>query len=208
MRRDKQDRLKSFITEKSDLLRKPYKRAAERMPRNTVYYGTVNSDDFLIDETGERRFWVISINGVNPDASLDIDQLWGEVAHKALVEKKPHWLTKAEIDALNLQNQQYKKISPEEQALIDRLDWDADISKWINLTPTELCSLLGIPIQRNNIMGKALNTLTTRGVVPPSNHRKGKWYTVPPIKCFSAFSDDGGQVMDGCGTDAGQVRIQ
>ncbi|WP_158027035.1 VapE domain-containing protein [Sporomusa sphaeroides] len=208
MRRDKQDRLKSYITEKSDLLRKPYKRAAERMPRNTVYYGTVNGDDFLIDDTGERRFWVISITRVNPDDTLDADQLWGEIAHKALIEKKPHFLTPEEIDTLNLQNQQYKKISPEEQALLDRLDWGADRSRWIKITSTELCSMLGIQIRRNNIMGKALNALSTRGVIPPSNNMNGKLYVIPPVKYVSAFSDEEGQIPDGCSTDEGRQRIQ
>ena len=39
--------LKGFITEKVDMIRSPYDRKANKYPRRTVFYATVNDDEFL-----------------------------------------------------------------------------------------------------------------------------------------------------------------
>src|SRR5581483_6636307 len=49
-------RVKSFITSQVDTFRAPYDRAAIPHPRTTVLCGTTNSDQFLFDATGNRRF--------------------------------------------------------------------------------------------------------------------------------------------------------
>ena len=177
------DRLKAFITENNDVIRLPYARTTESRPRTTAFFGSVNNADFLKDDTGERRFWVIGITRIIPDPNLDLNQLWGEVAYKAIVEKIPHWLTKEEIQQLNVQNEQYKKLSAEEQVLLDYLDWDADKSKWQRTTASDLCLRFGFASTRNVPMGRALRRLAEAGygVIPPVNNRDRR-YTIPPMK--------------------------
>jgi hypothetical protein len=62
----KAGRLKNLITTRTDMFRVPYGRRAERHPRGSVFCGTVNEENFLRDETGNRRFWVIPIAGAEP----------------------------------------------------------------------------------------------------------------------------------------------
>jgi hypothetical protein len=56
-------RLKNLITSSTDTFRVPYGRTAERRKRSSVFCGTVNEDTFLRDETGNRRYWVVPIEG-------------------------------------------------------------------------------------------------------------------------------------------------
>jgi predicted P-loop ATPase len=51
--------LKAFITDSVDEVRPPYGRTTEAHIRRTSYIATCNSPDFLLDTTGNRRFWTI-----------------------------------------------------------------------------------------------------------------------------------------------------
>lgn len=53
--------LKAFIDRSTDSFRIQYERFITRKPRQTVFCGTVNGDQFLRDETGNRRFLVIEL---------------------------------------------------------------------------------------------------------------------------------------------------
>lgn len=76
--------LKAFITKSVDEFRVPYGKTAIQYPRTTSFCGTVNENEFLIDQTGNRRWAVISL-----DDDLYIDyakikefdflQLWLEI---------------------------------------------------------------------------------------------------------------------------------
>ncbi|MCP9829279.1 bifunctional DNA primase/polymerase [Synechococcus sp. L2F] len=56
-------RLKNLITTSIDSVRPPYGRTTQRMPRGSVFAGTVNAREFLRDSTGNRRYWVVPIEG-------------------------------------------------------------------------------------------------------------------------------------------------
>ena len=60
--------LKNLITTVSDLVRMPYGRVPELMKRASIFCASVNHRNFLRDETGNRRFWVVPIHG---DEKLD-----------------------------------------------------------------------------------------------------------------------------------------
>jgi hypothetical protein len=52
-------RLKGFITADVDRYRAPYGRTSLSFPRRSAFIATCNSEQFLADETGSRRFWLI-----------------------------------------------------------------------------------------------------------------------------------------------------
>lgn len=184
---EKNDHYKAFVTDSTDIFRTPYARSAERHPRTTVFYATTDRSGFLNDDAGERRNWTISIDGIE-EKEIDMNQLWGEVAHMALVEKLPHWLTKEEIARLNLQNEAYKVRSAEYELLYDAFNWDADKSEWIWLTSTEICTVLDMDNRRVPQIGRALTQMQVLGVEKSTNTGRKK-YTIPPFKSGHAMQD-------------------
>ena len=53
--------IKNMITTAEDLIRPPYGRTHKVMQRRSTLMATVNTGDFLKDDTGNRRFWVIQL---------------------------------------------------------------------------------------------------------------------------------------------------
>ncbi len=75
---------KSFITRREDRDRMAYAEQMSYFPRQCIFIGTTNKDEFLRDETGNRRFWPVEINNDMSEehlAYLPIDQLWAEAVH-------------------------------------------------------------------------------------------------------------------------------
>ena len=74
--------VKSFLSTSHDSYRKSYGKLNETFPRQTVFAGTTNADEYLPDETGGRRFWPIKLRAgdeVRVDAIRDDRaQLWAE----------------------------------------------------------------------------------------------------------------------------------
>jgi len=56
-------RIKGLITTSRDKIRAPYAREARELPRRFVLVGSTNTDDYLRDETGNRRFWPVACSG-------------------------------------------------------------------------------------------------------------------------------------------------
>ena len=73
--------VKSFMTTKNDILRPPYGRDIEALPRPSIFCGTTNPKQFLTDSTGNRRFWVIPVEKTIDRMQLERerDQIWGAV---------------------------------------------------------------------------------------------------------------------------------
>lgn len=73
--------LKAFITADIDSYRLPYGRADITMPRRASLAASVNGDTFLVDPTGNRRFWTVELEeiDINGVMAFDFLQLWKEV---------------------------------------------------------------------------------------------------------------------------------
>lgn len=74
---------KQFITKREDLFRAPYGRKLEKKPRRCVFAGTANHDNYLKDDSGNRRFWPVKCERIEIEAlKRDVDQLWAEAYHR------------------------------------------------------------------------------------------------------------------------------
>jgi putative DNA primase/helicase len=72
-------RVKSFLTRRADRYRSPYGRHVAEHPRQCVFAGTVNHNDYLRDETGGRRFMPVEVGTIDLAAlRADVEQLWAE----------------------------------------------------------------------------------------------------------------------------------
>jgi putative DNA primase/helicase len=121
--------LKAFITESVDVLRTPFDRKANKYPRKTVFYATVNDVEFLQDEEN-RRFWVLSVDHFN-NGKLDVSQFWAEVKQIYLTfadkiieasDRKKYneygwYMTPQERNQMKPLQQQFKSADPIEQRL-------------------------------------------------------------------------------------------
>lgn len=58
-------RLKGFITGDKDKVRRPYAKADSEYQRRTVFCATVNEENFLVDQTGNTRWWTIPVVEIN-----------------------------------------------------------------------------------------------------------------------------------------------
>lgn len=82
--RKDQSRLKAVITQDSDYLRQPYRQYAESTIRHCAICASVNREDYLRDETGNRRWWTVKVDKIDwrRMGELDQQQLWAQVEHQ------------------------------------------------------------------------------------------------------------------------------
>ena len=85
--------VKAFLSSAEDTYRKPYGRGLVTSKRPSVCCATVNKDEFLIDETGSRRFPVILCTDEKIDISIvekDRDNIWKAAVLAYEAGEKPY----------------------------------------------------------------------------------------------------------------------
>ncbi len=71
--------LKAFLSRQFDEYRLPYARKPEKHRRRTVFGASVNTNQFLNDPTGSRRFVYMLVTKMIDVSDIDIEQLWKQV---------------------------------------------------------------------------------------------------------------------------------
>ncbi|AZE46983.1 DNA primase, phage associated [Pseudomonas chlororaphis] len=70
---------KQFFSASTDTYRESYGRRTMDVPRQCVFVGTTNQDEYLKDATGNRRYWPVACTKVELELLRQIrDQLWAE----------------------------------------------------------------------------------------------------------------------------------
>ena len=197
-RKKEVDRLKAFLTNKSDRVRAPYDAAACDYPRLTCYAGTVNEPDFL-REAG-RRFVVLPIVGVELSQlkRLDINAMWAEAYDAYKTAPNAFRLTEEEKQDVVSDSDQFRSVSSEEQLIRDLLDWDSDPAEWQERTPSEIAR--AIDVKNISAVGRALGNLgyeKTKDVNISRRYRVlhgSRLYNVPALKFLSYEVHEKGEV--------------
>lgn len=136
MRRNEVDQVKRFIARKDDKFRLPFARNVSSNPRTCIFIGTTNSDEYLKDETGNRRFWPVRCNRIDLDGlRRDRDMLLAEAVHRYRSGER-WWLDGAENDLAAI----------EQDARTEAHDWEAIIADHI-------AARHGVPFTTEDVIG-------------------------------------------------------
>lgn len=179
-------RLKAFLTLEFDYVRIPFSVYDSKFPRRTIFAASVNRKDFLLDETGNSRFWVIPVVDVQHDHNIDMQQVFAQL-YVSFQRGAQWWLTPEENARLSMLNEPYEERDEVFDLVTSRIDWSAfdedcqhGYVEW--LTPTDvLISWCGIehPTKgQRNSCARILRKLT--GLEQGKRaHRGGSVFPIP-----------------------------
>ena len=144
--------VKAFLSQSTDLFRVPYGKATEAFPRRGIIVGSTNrSTGFLIDDTGNRRFWVIpttctEANPIDtPTLMAERDAIWSAAVH-AYRDGAANYLPPEMAIRVTEENDAYRVESP----------WLPAVQEWI----TKL--VMGEAITTERILSQAIAKPTER----------------------------------------------
>lgn len=144
-----QSALKAFFTRSTDVYRAAYDRNQSEIPRRTTFVGTVNKVDFLKDETGNRRYWIIPLKeGRNVDIEkmekLNMWDFWSAIYYVYKNNMVKEYLEKDEMEKLNELNKRYNEENDCAIALNEKFDFDEkDIKKYTIMNLNEIREVIG-----------------------------------------------------------------
>lgn len=182
--RKQADVVKAFLSRARDTIRAPFLRGVDDYQRSSVIVGTTNKTEFLVDETGDRRFWVVEIG-----EDIDVQalrswrsQLWAEaiVAYHA---GERWWLDPSE------------EVERAEAAASFRVPdpWEPLVREWLErnaptfvTVPRLLTEALGmyrsdIRFEHQVRIGKVMAALRWPRRRPRRGNPERDWGYVPPV---------------------------
>lgn len=113
--------LKAFLTEDYDKIRPPYGRVEAEYPRRTVFGASVNEADFLLDATGNSRFWTIAVERLDYEHSIDMQQVFAQLKTEFMAGAIWHLDADEErqLEEVNQQHRHYGIIGEKVKASLD-----------------------------------------------------------------------------------------
>lgn len=120
------ERVKNFLSSQVDTYRASYGRRTQDHPRQVVFAGSTNEEQYLADPTGSRRFWPLRCGRIDLERiTADRDQLWAEAV--ALYRAGEPW----HLDTPELRELAACEAADREQ----HDDWDTLVARWL-MAPT------------------------------------------------------------------------
>lgn len=118
-------KVKAFLTARDAHYRPAYGHNLVHQDRQSVFFATIDGDEFLDDPAGARRFWPIRVAGIGPSGHIDIagvirnrQQIWAE-AYARWQAKEPWYLSHEEELALVEAQRRHTRIEPWDEAIAD-----------------------------------------------------------------------------------------
>ena len=184
--------MKAFVTQPFDVYRTAYAMREERIPRRTMLGASVNPREFLADETGNRRWWTVAVKSLNWGHTVDMQQLWAQVA--VMVEQgEKWWLDHEEIQDLNSSNEDHEIIEPLVAELWEtwRVPVLTDVGRYPRVKLAEVWAAL--PTRSNSPMDRRQAVILAEALRKMGALNDGKYngvssYRVELIKPMPAYS--------------------
>lgn len=119
--------IKEFITGRMANTRTAHARYESKLPRRAVLMGNSNKHDFVLDETGARRYWTVEVTRELDQKALkdERDQLWAEAWYR-YCSGEQWWLTTDQQERLAAPKQAEivrEEPSPESEALLETMNY-------------------------------------------------------------------------------------
>jgi putative DNA primase/helicase len=179
------DRLKGFITKPTDRMRRPYDRLESEYQRRTVFGASVNDLQYLVDDTGNRRWWTVNVASIDYMHDLDMQQVWAELLTH--YERGEQWhLTPEENAALGQLNIDHEVTNPIEELIAAKFQWDAP--RHTNMTSTEVLIAIGYD-KPNNKQAKDAGVVLRKLAGDPKKSNGRSVFVMPP-RVRGASDDD------------------
>ena len=119
--------VKAFLSQSTDMFRVPYGKATESFPRRGIIVGSTNrSNGFLVDDTGNRRFWVIPTAKTEadpidtPTLAAERDAIWAAAVHAYRAGNASHLPPELALQ-VTTENEAYQLQNP----------WKVPIENWL-----------------------------------------------------------------------------
>ena len=196
--------MKSKITQAQIGLRLPYGRADIYAKRRASFCGSINDRQFLRDETGSRRWFVVEIDNICYDSSFNVDMMYAQALHLYKNAFK-YWWDGEDIKELEMRNEEYTQPTMEEELLLQTFENpdDKDSGESLQyLTTSEIASRIAQNNERMNVnnsvirgIGKALTKHKFKRVSRWQNNVKKPIYTwrVKPFITTPSRSESNGK---------------
>jgi putative DNA primase/helicase len=175
-------RIKAFLSKTKDDLRLPYARVPDKWRRQTVFGGTVNDGQFLMDQSGNTRWWVVAPLSIDFKHDIDMQQLWAEV--KILVDCGETWfLDGDELRTLTAMNTMFEIEDPIESGLTKYFKFASLEASWNHpMTIGDIFDVIGVQNPNRGHVVKAgaiLKKLVGSPVQQRLGGRRGRYYYMP-----------------------------
>jgi len=181
--------LKNFITRSSDTYRAPYGRIMQTFRRQTIYFGSVNETNFLVDKTGNRRFWVIPVTKIDYSHDIDMQQLWAEI--KSMYDSGASYrLTDEEQQIVNDNNREHEMDNPMEDLVDYYFDWDSPERKTY-MSSIQILETIGYSRTASNLSSLSiqLGFILKKHEIPKGTGKKRRMFIMPSPKIPAQFHE-------------------
>lgn len=185
-------RLKGFITSDRDKIRRPYARTVSEYQRRTVFCATVNDRCFLVDNTGNSRWWTIPVMSINYEHGIDMQQVFAQLAVD-FQKGESWWLTQEEERRLEEQNKDHRRVSVIRDWILEALDLDLPEEGRVAMNTTEVLQKVGIKKPTNPQAKECVAVLREHLGEPKKIRGQTKWRVPLRQDQWSpSFRKDGG----------------
>lgn len=159
--------LKAFLTKGVDSYREPYAREEKIRIRKTSFCGTVNPKEYLVDVTGNRRFWTVPVEEIDIDAIFRYPQewyiqFWLQIFEEYRKNPKSYLLTKEEQQKVNMNNSEFENSLYGEDEFMTCFDTATEMTFWEWRTASEIVNILNERYKGLNLSSSVLG----RNIIP------------------------------------------
>ena len=165
-------RLKGYLTNDCDKIRPPYGKRPIEMVRRTVHAATVNERNFLVDDTGNSRWFTLPVVKLDYQHEIDMQQVFAQLAVE-LAEGAHWWLSGDEELLLDQLNASHRAVSAIAERIKDRLIENGPTARY--MTAAEVLKELGVANPSNAQCKEAGTVLRSILGAPKRVQGRDRW---------------------------------